>query len=161
MAYKNRLENNKNLVSYKLYKGQIHGFVTNSKHFPKGLDCLKEIGNAIKKLIKDLRKMKVVIFGGCGFLGSWLVKKLLDYKIKIVIFDYKIKKILNQITNFSEDYVEFVQGDIKNSEQVFNVSNKGDILINLAGLMTPECSKNPIAGNEVNVIGSINVFQQQ
>ena len=37
--------------------------------------------------------MKVVIFGGCGFLGSWLVKKLLDYRIKIVIFDYKIKKI--------------------------------------------------------------------
>ena len=52
VAYKNRLENNKNLVSYKLYKGQIHGFVTNSKHFPKGLDCLKEIGNAIKKLIR-------------------------------------------------------------------------------------------------------------
>ena len=25
--------------------------------------------------------------------------------------------------------------------------------------MTPECSKNPIAGNEVNVVGSINVFQ--
>ena len=104
--------------------------------------------------------MKVVIFGGCGFLGSWLVKKLLDHRIKTVIFDYKIKKnILNQITNFSEGYVEYVQGDIKNSEQVFNVSNKGDILINLAGLMTPECSKNPIAGNEVNVVGSINVFQ--
>ena len=50
VAYKNRLENNKNLVSYKLYKGQIHGFVTNSKHFPKGLDCLKEIGNVNKKI---------------------------------------------------------------------------------------------------------------
>ena len=35
----------------------------------------------------------------------------------------------------------------------------GDVLINLAGLMTPDCSKNPISGVSVNIIGSINVFK--
>ena len=38
---------------YKLYKDQLHGFVTNSKHFPKGLDCLKEISDAAK-IIADV-----------------------------------------------------------------------------------------------------------
>ena len=52
IAYKNRLENNNNFVHYKLYQGQIHGFVTNSKHFPKGLDCLKKIGDAVNNLIE-------------------------------------------------------------------------------------------------------------
>ncbi len=52
IAYKNRLNNNGNIVNYKLYQGQIHGFVTNSKHFPKGLECLKEIGAAVKNLIR-------------------------------------------------------------------------------------------------------------
>ncbi len=52
IAYKNRLLNNNNLVNYTLYEGQIHGFVTNSRHFPKGLECLKEIGQAAKALIR-------------------------------------------------------------------------------------------------------------
>ena len=104
--------------------------------------------------------MKVVIFGGCGFLGCWLIKKLLDHNIKPIIFDYKIKEnLLRKILNFSDDDVEFVQGDIRNSEEVFKIAKKGDVLINLAGLMTPDCSQNPISGNEVNVIGAINVFQ--
>ena len=52
IAYKNRLNNNGNIVNYNLYRGQIHGFVTNSKHFPKGLECLKEIGAAVKNLLR-------------------------------------------------------------------------------------------------------------
>ena len=48
IAYKNRLIDHGNEVEYKLYKDQLHGFVTNSKHFPKGLDCLKEISVAAK-----------------------------------------------------------------------------------------------------------------
>ncbi len=53
IAYKNRLKDNGNIVHYKLYEGQIHGFVTNSKHFPKGLECLKEIGIAAKDLVRS------------------------------------------------------------------------------------------------------------
>ena len=53
IAYKNRLKDNGNIVHYKLYEGQIHGFVTNSKHFPKGLECLKEIGMAAKNLVRS------------------------------------------------------------------------------------------------------------
>ena len=48
MAYKRRLEFFGNKVSYKLYSGQIHGFLSNSKCFPKSLDCIKEIGRAAK-----------------------------------------------------------------------------------------------------------------
>ena len=34
-----------------------------------------------------------------------------------------------------------------------------DYILNLAGLMTPDCSSNPSLGAEVNVKGSINVFE--
>ncbi len=53
VAYKNRLIDNGSFVKHKLYPGQIHGFVTNSRHFPKGLDCLKEIGEIIKSIIRS------------------------------------------------------------------------------------------------------------
>ena len=32
-------------------------------------------------------------------------------------------------------------------------------MINLAGLLTPQCSQNPVRGAEVNLIGAINVFE--
>ena len=54
IAYYNRLKSYGNNVIYKLYRDQLHGFVTNSKHFPKGLDCLKEISESAKKLVSDL-----------------------------------------------------------------------------------------------------------
>ena len=51
IAYKKRLEFFGNKVSYKLYPGQIHGFLSNSKHFPKSMDCIKEIGKAAKSMV--------------------------------------------------------------------------------------------------------------
>ncbi len=104
--------------------------------------------------------MKVVIFGGCGFLGTWLIKKLQEKKIQTIIFDKKINKIkISKVVDFSKDTSRFIEGDITNAEQVLNASKMGNILINLVGLMTPECSQNPVSGNAVNVVGSINVFE--
>lgn len=51
VAYKKRLEYFGNKVTYKLYSGQIHGFLSNSKHFPKSLECIKEIGGAAKSML--------------------------------------------------------------------------------------------------------------
>ena len=103
---------------------------------------------------------KVIIFGGCGFLGSWITKILLQENYKITIFDLNINKnLLNIIAKDNIDKVKFVEGDITNLAQVENVLRKADHVINLAGLMTPDCSSNPILGAKVNILGSINVFE--
>ena len=52
VAYRNRLENFGNKVTYKLYLGQIHGFLSNSKHFPKSHECIREIGCAAKAMLR-------------------------------------------------------------------------------------------------------------
>ena len=104
--------------------------------------------------------MKVVVFGGCGFLGSWLIKKLLENNLDVVVFDKEINKnLLKKIIKLSSNKIDFIKGDITNYNQVFMASQKGEVLVNLAGLMTPDCSQNPIIGNAVNVVGSINVFE--
>ncbi len=104
--------------------------------------------------------MKVVVFGGSGFLGIWLLKKLLENSIETIVFDKnKNKNLLKKIINISNKKIDFIEGDITNYDHVFEVSKKANLLINLAGLMTPECSENPTEGNFVNVIGSINVFK--
>ena len=103
---------------------------------------------------------KIIIFGGCGFLGSWIVKSFLLKGYNISIFDLKIQKeLLSYVVGKDINKIKFIQGDITNYDQVQVATSKMDHVINLAGLMTPDCSSNPILGAKVNVLGSINVFE--
>ena len=103
---------------------------------------------------------KIIIFGGCGFLASWIVKSFLLKGYNISIFDLKIKKeLLSYVVGKDINKIKFIQGDITNYDQVQEATSKMDHVINLAGLMTPDCSSNPILGAKVNVLGSINVFE--
>jgi acetyl esterase len=55
IAYANRLKSFGNKVTYKLYPGQIHGFLSNSIHFPKATECIKEIGKAANSMVLKKR----------------------------------------------------------------------------------------------------------
>ena len=103
---------------------------------------------------------KIIIFGGCGFLGSWIVSAFLKKGYRVSIFDSKIqKKLLSYISGVDINKIKFINGDITKYDQVQEATKNMDHVINLAGLMTPDCSSNPILGAKVNVLGSINVFE--
>jgi len=104
--------------------------------------------------------MEVIIFGGSGFLGSWVVAKLIKSGYKVIIFDLNIdKSLLTKFLGKEISKIKFISGDITDYEQVLSSMNNIKYVINLAGLMTPDCSKNPVLGAQVNIIGSINVFE--
>ena len=102
----------------------------------------------------------ILIFGGCGFLGSWITKALLKKNLKITIFDLRIKTdLLKNLIGNDLNKINFIEGDISDYEQVLKATENMNYILNLAGLMTPDCSSNPSLGAEVNVKGSINVFE--
>ena len=102
----------------------------------------------------------ILIFGGCGFLGSWITKALLKKNLKITIFDLRIKTdLLKNLIGNDLNKIKFIEGDITDYEQVLKATEDMNYILNLAGLMTPDCSSNPSLGAEVNVKGSINVFE--
>ena len=104
--------------------------------------------------------MEVIIFGGSGFLGSWVATKLIKSGYKVTIFDLNIdKSLLTKLLAKEISQIKFISGDITDYEQVLSSINNMKYVINLAGLMTPDCSKNPALGAQVNIIGSINVFE--
>ena len=102
----------------------------------------------------------ILIFGGSGFLGSWITKSLLKKNLKITIFDLRIKtELLKNLIGDEFNNIDFIEGDITDFEVVLKATKDMDYILNLAGLMTPDCSSNPSLGAEVNVKGSINVFE--
>ena len=105
--------------------------------------------------------MKVLITGGGGFLGAWLVRRLLVAGIEVRIFDLGTKRdmVAAQIGKAQAQALEWRTGDISQYEPVLQASEGCDGVIHLAGLLTPACRERPWMGMAVNVAGTLNVFE--
>jgi UDP-glucose 4-epimerase len=104
--------------------------------------------------------MRVLVTGGAGFIGAWIVKRLVDAGLTPVIFDLVdsrrlIATIAGEETARS---VTFHTGDIADTDTVLRAAEGCGAIIHLAGLLTPACRADPVKGAQVNLIGTLNVF---
>lgn len=78
------------------------------------------------------KKKKILITGGCGFIGTNLITYLLDKKYKIINLD-KISFYSNTKYRFSKK-VEFIKNNLKNEKKLLNIlkKRKPDYIIHLA-----------------------------
>ena len=104
-----------------------------------------------------------LVTGAHGFIGAWVVKRLLASNSKVVIFDKSPDpRRLRLIMDDDEiGRAAFVAGDITDREAVSRTVREREItnIIHLAGLQVPACRADPGLGAMVNVIGTINVFE--
>jgi len=112
-----------------------------------------------------LSKFRFLVTGGQGFLGSYIARKLLQRKAEsVALFDLKAdNSILNQVLESNEiPQLKRINGDISNTDSVRNAVEQTNPthIIHLAALQVPACRSNPILGAQVNVVGSMNLFEQ-
>lgn len=104
--------------------------------------------------------MKVLVTGGGGFLGAWIVKRLAARAIAVRVFDLgEDRTVLREIAGDAADAVEWVAGDVAATDQVVAAGYGCDAVVHLAALLTPACRANPILGAQVNLVGTLNVFE--
>jgi CDP-paratose 2-epimerase len=108
--------------------------------------------------------MKLLITGGCGFLGSNLAAHALTQGIELCIFDslYRHGSQNNLQWLRQQGKFEFVHGDIRNANDVHRVvvHLKPDAIFHLAGQVAMTTSiADPRMDFEVNALGTLNLLE--
>lgn len=114
-------------------------------------------------LIKDKYKeevntMSILVVGGLGAIGSFVVRNLVERGEVPVVYDKGhdlrlIKDIINRI--------KFVHGDVLDWANIVATfrDHKVDRIIYTVALMPPVCAANPYVAVEVNIRGFANVME--
>lgn len=104
-----------------------------------------------------------LVTGALGCLGAWTTKNLLDTQAQVVAFDlstdiYRWRALMD---DEAIARAKLVNGDIGDYNAVERVILDRGIthVIHLAAQQIPFCRANPVAGAQVNVVGTVNVLQ--
>ncbi|MBI4066029.1 NAD-dependent epimerase/dehydratase family protein [Candidatus Kaiserbacteria bacterium] len=99
--------------------------------------------------------MKVLVTGGAGFIGSHLVKLLANGGINVRVLD----SLIHGQKEGLPKAVEFIQGDIRDSDAVKHAMQDITHIVHLAALVSvTESMTDPVSTNNVNVAGTENVL---
>jgi UDP-glucose 4-epimerase len=104
--------------------------------------------------------MKILITGGAGFLGAWIARRLLAGGHEVRIFDRNADDtLMKAIVGPDAGKIDWRKGDVSNPDDVTRAAEGCDSIAHLAALLTPACQADPVLGANVNLIGTINVFE--
>jgi nucleoside-diphosphate-sugar epimerase len=107
--------------------------------------------------------MRVLLTGGYGCIGSWIVRNLVRRGDQGWVYDLKEdpRRMRLLMTEDEVRQVPFVPGDVTDLDTLKAAIEKHSIthLVHLAGLQVPTCRANPILGAKVNVLGTLTVFE--
>ncbi|MGA9531852.1 MAG: NAD-dependent epimerase/dehydratase family protein [Anaerolineales bacterium] len=98
-----------------------------------------------------------LVTGGAGFIGSNLVRTLLDHNLTVRVFD---NFSTGSRANLAGLEVDITKGDIREGEQIEAVVKGVDLVFHLAAMVSVEESMaDPVGAYQANLIGSLNVLE--
>ena len=104
--------------------------------------------------------MKILLTGGSGFIGAWIMRRFLAAGNGIRVFDQTADPALaKRIIGPDAEHIEWIEGDVRSNKLLIEAAAGCDLIIHLAAVLTPACQQEPIRGAEVNLIGTLNVFE--
>ena len=97
-------------------------------------------------------KKKVVVFGGSGFLGSYVAEELNERGYEVVIADIQKSKYV--------DRFKFEKVDIMDIEKIKKIVKNVDFVYNFIAISNlDEAINKPIDTMSVNVMGNLNILE--
>ena len=115
-------------------------------------------------MTKQWSKVTAMVTGGAGFIGSNLVRRLLELGARVVVVDnFSSGRRRNLDFIEREDYAgrfELVEADIRDYPVLKDAVRGCEYAFHLAAMASvPASVENPFEANEINVGGSINLLR--
>jgi UDP-glucose 4-epimerase len=104
--------------------------------------------------------MKYIITGGAGFIGSHIVEALAQQQHEVVIFDNLFSGKMENIQQFLKNNdASFVQGSVTDLSVLKKTFEGAEGIFHEGAIASvPRSIANPLATNEANVTGTLNVL---
>ena len=103
--------------------------------------------------------MRILVTGGAGFIGKYLVKSLTEKGNIVTIFDNFSNSSKESVSHIVDIGAKVIEGDITKYDEILNAVKDQDIVIHLAAkISVQESIRNPSETFQVNVNGTKNVL---
>ena len=103
--------------------------------------------------------MKILVTGGAGFIGKYLVRSLLKNGDSVTIFDNFSNSTKDSVSSLVDIGAKVIEGDITKLLNIVNAAKDQDRVIHLAAkISVSESIRNPSETFQVNVDGTRNVL---
>src|SRR5689334_8115130 len=97
---------------------------------------------------------KALVTGGAGFIGSNVVKLLVEEGYDVVVLDNLFSGYRKNLEPFPK--VELVEADVRDEREVARAARSAEVVFHLAASVGNVRSiENPVDDSEVNVLGTI------
>ena len=111
----------------------------------------------------EIKDSKILVIGGAGFIGSFVVTELLKHPVKeVVIYDNFARgnkeHLLEQLKDERCSVFPF-GGDIREIDILDTAIQGKDYVISLAAMWLLHCKDYPRTAFDVNIAGTFNVFE--
>jgi len=105
-----------------------------------------------------MRHTKVVVTGGCGFIGSNLVKRLFETGNEITVLDNFMSGYRSNLSSLKN--VNIIEGDIRDESTVKKAIKGAEVVFHLAASVGNKRSIDfPLVDAQINVIGTLNLLE--
>jgi len=106
-----------------------------------------------------LKRSKVLVTGGAGFIGSHLVEALVREGCAVTVLDNLTTGHLANLASVKH-LIDFVQGDIQDEGVLSKVTKHCDAIFHQAAIVSvTQTVKDPVASAQVNELGTIRVLE--
>ncbi len=109
----------------------------------------------------NIKDTKILVIGGAGFVGSYIVDQLLKEPVReVIVLDNFVRGVPQNLALAKQDQrVRIIDGSITNIPLLHQLMEGTDYVFHLAALWLYECVHEPRSALEVNVVGTYNVIE--